>query len=99
MTRKSQNKGDKDKNDSDGNLNFCSLQVFIAVVFFSIRESEILMNHQQATCLERLLLLKTCLRKKTSVESFMYVLKYVSCYITVDVTAYYESVKNRASLF
>lgn len=23
----------------------------------------------------------------------MYVLKYVSCYITVDVTAYYESVK------
>lgn len=29
----------------------------------------------------------------------MYVLKYVSCYITVDVTAYYESVKNRANLF
>lgn len=29
----------------------------------------------------------------------MYVLKYVSCYITVDVTAYYESVKNRTSLF
>lgn len=67
--------------------------------FFQFRENEMLMNHQWATCLERLLLLKTRLNKKKSEESFMYVLKYVSCYITVDVTAYYESVKNRASLF
>lgn len=50
------------------------------------------MNHQQEACLERLLFLKSCLKKKSE-DSFMHVLKYVSCYITVDVTAYYESVK------
>lgn len=32
--------------------------------FFQFRENEMLMNHQWATCLERLLLLKTRLNKK-----------------------------------
>lgn len=31
--------------------------------------------------------------EKKNEDSFLYVLKYVSCYITVDATAYYESVK------
>lgn len=50
--------------------------------FFQFQENEIVMNHQQDVSLERPLLLKTCLNnnKKTTEESFMYVLKYVSLY-------------------
>jgi len=99
VTGKSQSKGDKDKDDSDRNLNICSLQGFIVLVFSWIRQSEMLMNRQQATCLEKPLLLNTSLSRKLSAESFIYVLKCVSCHITVDVTAYHESVKNSASLY
>lgn len=102
VTGKSQYKGDKDKDDSAGYPSFCSLQRFVAVVifFFQFRENEILMYHQQNACLERLLLLRTCLSKnktkQKNQDSFMYVLKYVTYYITVDVTAYYESVKKQS---
>lgn len=50
------------------------------------------MSYQQASCPERPLILKACLKKKNqpSTESFMYGLKSVSCGITVEVTVYYE---------